>query len=244
MPEGRTESVERAMAILSAFTAQRPAMTLAELAEETGLHKSTILRLTNSMALFGFIQRDGAGVFSVGPSVWRLGLIFRRDFTRREHVAPALRILTESTGETASFYVRSGNERVCLYRENSPNLLRFHVEEGMRLRLSTGASGLVLRYFSGEDIGDPGQLNPNGTASSVGQTNPNISSIATPVFDAEGRLTGALTVSGLANRFDAEARARAIPLLESLARSLSAGPGQVSPGRTPAPPLAGGRAGG
>ncbi|MEM0949500.1 MAG: IclR family transcriptional regulator [Pseudomonadota bacterium] len=223
MTANRTESVERAMSILGAFSTKRPAMSLAELAEETGLHKSTILRLTNSMAIYGFIQRDGAGRFSVGPSVWRLGLIFRSDFTRREHVAPSLRILAEATGETASFYVRSGDERICLYRENSPNLLRFHVEEGMRLQLSTGASGMVLRHFSGEDVGDTSGFNANGTISSVGQTNPNISSIATPVFGSSGDLKGALTVSGLATRFDAEARANTVPLLESLARQLASG---------------------
>ncbi|MBG6154610.1 IclR family transcriptional regulator [Roseibium album] len=221
MATNRTESVERAMSILSAFSTQKPIMSLAELAEETGLHKSTILRLTNSMRIYGFIQRDEDGRFSVGPSVWRLALIFRRDFTKREHVAPALRILAEATGETASFYVRAGNERVCLYRENSPNLLRFHVEEGMRLRLSTGASGLVLRRYSGEDMDDFSSFNENGTASSVGQTNPNISSISTPVFSAVGELVGALTVSGLATRFDEEARARAIPLLERLAHGLT-----------------------
>ncbi|WFE91540.1 IclR family transcriptional regulator [Roseibium porphyridii] len=222
MTANRTESVERALSILSAFSTQKPIMTLAEIAEETGLHKSTILRLTNSMRIYGFIQRDENGSFSVGPSVWRLGLIFRRDFTRREHVAPSLKILAEATGETASFYVRAGNERVCLYRENSPNLLRFHVEEGMRLRLSTGASGLVLRRYSGEDVGDLSLFNENGTVSAVGQTNPNISSISTPVFTGTSELAGALTVSGLATRFDEEARAKAIPLLESLAKSLTA----------------------
>lgn len=221
MATNRTESVERALSILSAFSTQKPIMTLAEIAEETGLHKSTILRLTNSMGIYGFIQRDEEGRFSVGPSVWRLGLIFRRDFTKREHVAPSLKILAEATGETASFYVRAGNERVCLYRENSPNLLRFHVEEGMRLRLSTGASGLVLRHFSGEDVGDLSVFNKNGTATSEGQTNPNISSISTPVFSGAGDLVGALTVSGLVTRFDKEARENAIPLLESLARSLT-----------------------
>ncbi|MEM8703715.1 MAG: IclR family transcriptional regulator [Pseudomonadota bacterium] len=220
MAANRTESVERALSILSAFSTQKPTMTLAEIAEETGLHKSTILRLTNSMQIYGFVQRDEDGRYSVGPSVWRLGLIFKRDFTKREHVAPSLRILAEATGETASFYVRVGNERVCLYRENSPNLLRFHVEEGMRLKLSTGASGLVLRHFSGDDVGDLGHFNRNGTVSTVGQTNPNISSVSTPVFKNTGELAGALTVSGLATRFDEEARANAIPLLESLAKSL------------------------
>ncbi len=221
MAANRTESVERAMSILGAFSAQKPSMTLAELAEETGLHKSTILRLTNSMSIFGFIQRNDKGVFSIGPSVWRLGLIFRRDLTKREQVAPSLKILAEATRETASFYVRVGDERVCLYRENSPNLLRFHVEEGMRLSLTTGASGHVLRYFSGEPFTDLSRFNENGTTSSVGETNPNISSISTPVFSRSGELVGALTVSGLVNRFDEAARDKAIPLLESLANSLT-----------------------
>ncbi|MEM1285904.1 MAG: IclR family transcriptional regulator [Pseudomonadota bacterium] len=220
MAATRTEAVERALSILMAFSAQRPTMSLAELAEETGLHKSTILRLTNSMGVYGFVQRDDGGRFSIGPSVWRLGLLFRRDFVTREAIAPALRKLVEATGETASFYVKSGDERVCLYRENSPNLLRFHVEEGMRLNLSTGASGLVLRRYSGEEMDNLSAFNANGTAQSVGQTVNDIASISTPVFTSASELMGALTVSGLKSRFDDEARSAVMPLLEELARGL------------------------
>ncbi|MGD1888457.1 MAG: IclR family transcriptional regulator [Cohaesibacteraceae bacterium] len=220
MAATRTEAVERALSILMAFSAQRPTMSLAELAEETGLHKSTILRLTNSMGVYGFVQRDDGGRFSIGPSVWRLGLLFRRDFVTREAIAPALRKLVEATGETASFYVKSGDERVCLYRENSPNLLRFHVEEGMRLNLSTGASGLVLRRYSGEEMDNLSAFNANGTAQSVGQTVNDIASISTPVFTSASELMGALTVSGLKSRFDDEARTAVMPLLEELARGL------------------------
>ncbi|MGH1467055.1 MAG: IclR family transcriptional regulator [Cognatishimia sp.] len=216
----RTESVERAMSILSAFSAQKPTMSLAELADETGLHKSTILRLTTSLAIYGFIQRDAKGIYSVGPSVWRLGLIFRREFADREKVTPILRELVDSSAETASFYVRAGNDRVCLYRENSPNLLRFHVEEGMRLSLQSGASGMVLRHFTGDDVGDLSAFNQNGTASAVGSTNPNISSVATPVFSPRGELLGALAVSGLVSRFDDAARKQVTPLLEKLARKM------------------------
>ena len=54
----RTESVERAMSILMAFSTQSPRLSLADLARETGLHKSTILRLTTSLQLYGFINRD------------------------------------------------------------------------------------------------------------------------------------------------------------------------------------------
>ena len=221
MAPKRTESVERAMAILSAFSSQRPRMKLSELARETGLHKSTVLRITNSMAIYGFIQRDDRGWFGIGPSAWRLGQLFRRDYLSREFVAPALRELVVATGETASFYVRSGEDRVCLYRENAPNLSRFHAEEGMRLRLSTGASGLVLRRFSGEAVEDPDAFTPRGTAFSHGTTIPEISAVATPVFSRTGTLRGALTVSGLGSRFDDAAQRRIVPLLERLATSLA-----------------------
>ncbi len=221
MPATRTESVERAMSILLAFSSQNTTLSLAELARETGLHKSTILRLINSLQIYGFINKGQDGRYRVGASVWRLGLIFRQEFASRENVTPALRELVAATGETASFYVKAGMERVCLYRENSPNLVRFHVEEGMRLRLSTGASGLVLRHFSGEAVPDVRVFNANGTAHSVGETNPNISSVATPVFAAHGELTGALAVSGLISRFDDAARAAVVPLLERLAKSLA-----------------------
>ena len=77
MTQNRTESVERAMSILSAFTTEKPTMTLAEVAEETGLHKSTILRLTNSMACsipFRLTTRVGCNISissSATPNAWR-----------------------------------------------------------------------------------------------------------------------------------------------------------------------------
>ena len=67
MTKGRIESVERALSILSAFSSQRRRMTLTELAEETGLHKSTVLRQANSMLLYGFLTRDAGGAMASGP---------------------------------------------------------------------------------------------------------------------------------------------------------------------------------
>ena len=58
--EQRVEAVERALSILDAFTAERPSLSLAELAERTGFYPSTILRLASSLARFGYMHR-GAG---------------------------------------------------------------------------------------------------------------------------------------------------------------------------------------
>lgn len=217
----RTESVERAMSILAAFSMRRPRLSLADLAQETGLHKSTILRLTRSMMLYGMIDRDADGRFVVGAAIWHLGLIFRQDYDTGETIRPVLRRLVEMTGETASFFVRAGSDRVCLYRENSPNLEAYGVEEGMRLRLASGASGLVLRRFSGEDMPDLSAFNANGTVNLGATRNPNIASISSPVISASGKFHGALTISGINTRFTPAVREEAILMLESQARELA-----------------------
>lgn len=220
MTKGRIESVERALSILSAFSSQRRRMTLTELAEETGLHKSTVLRQANSMLLYGFLTRDAEARYGIGASVWRLGLIFRQDYQNGATIRPVLRDLVARTGETASFYVRAGEERVCLYRENSPNLIRYHLEEGMRLPMDRGAVAMVLRRCAGEQVPDDISFSPAGSVDMAGGRNPNIASVATPVFSPQGDLMGALAVSGMTTRFTADRRTQALNLVEKHAAAL------------------------
>lgn len=230
MTSGRIESVERAMSILSAFSSQRRRMSLAELAEETGLHKSTVLRQAKSMLLYGFLTRDPDGRYGIGASVWRLGLLFRQDYQNGATIRPVLRDLVAQTGETASFYVRAGEERVCLYRENSPNLIRYHLEEGMRLPMDRGSVAMVLRHAAGEAVPAEITVTSAGSVNLAGGRNPNIASVATPVFSPEGRLLGALSVSGLSARFDAQQRQAALALIERHAKALKH---QPAPGEDP-----------
>ncbi len=72
--------MERALTLLDAFTAEKDALTLARLAERTGFYKSAILRLAGSLERVGYLTRDGAGIFRLGPSLWRLGGLYQRDF--------------------------------------------------------------------------------------------------------------------------------------------------------------------
>lgn len=220
MASERTESVERALSILESFSIRTPRLTLAELARETGLPKSTILRLTTSLKLYGFIDRDSQGRFFIGAGIWRLGVVFQQGLPDGEVIRPALRALVAETGETASFFVRSGNDRLCLFRENNADLERYGVEEGMRLSLTSGASGVVLRRHSSPCTVPIRNIPATLTIDMDETRNPNIASISTPVFSRTGHFSGALTISGQNTRFDADARARITPLLEMAAQKL------------------------
>ena len=219
MAQDRVEAVERALSILEAFGETRAELTLTEIAEETGLYKSTILRLAASLGRYGYLVRDDKGLFRLGPSLWRLGSSYRRNFDLDEFIRPVLRELVNETGETASFSVRDGDERVCLYRENSRSPIRHHLDEGARLPLDRGAAGRVLLAYAGLN-GSENPIIRDGFAISVGERSPDVAAVAVPVLHADGEIRGALAISGLASRFDAAARETALPLLQEAAQSV------------------------
>ncbi len=222
MSEHRVEAVERALSILDSFEDGEEQMPLARLAVKTGLHKSTILRLAGSLERFGYLRRGEDGRFRLGPSLWRLGALYRQGFDMGEQVRPVLRRLVDMTGETASFYVREGGERVCLYRRNSPRAARHHVDEGARLPLLHGAAGRVLIAFEGGHDPTSMRVRSAGFHVSLGESDAEVASAAVPVFDTSGAVRGALSVSAPISRFDPAAQRYAVEMLKQEAVRLRA----------------------
>src|ERR1700740_1629949 len=112
-------AAERALAVLTAFRRGDGALSLAELAERTGLVKSTIMRLAMSLEQYRLLARLPDGSYRLDAETLRLGTAYQQAFSLSDHVGPALDELAEKTGETASFYVRNGDERLCLFRVES-----------------------------------------------------------------------------------------------------------------------------
>jgi DNA-binding IclR family transcriptional regulator len=212
MSKNKVEAVERALAVLNAFHADKPTMTLGEIASATGFYKSTILRLAGSLERLGYLIRDERGVFRLGPAPWRLGSIYRAGFNLGEAIRPELRRLVEATGETASFYIREGQSRVCLFRHNSPQSARHHLDEG--------ASAHVLRAFSDAKGPRAKAARQRGYDISLGERDPQVAAVAVPVFDLAGEFRGALAISGLIGRFKEKSRQAALAQLSASADRL------------------------
>jgi len=197
-------AVDRALAVLQAFKAETPVMTLSELAAGTGLYKSTILRLINSLLHGGFLERLADGRYRIGPTPFRLGELYRQSTTPDTVILPIMRDLAKESGESVVFYVRAGKVmRTCLYRVESPqHAVRYHVREGEILPMSAGTPGLVLLAFSGQK-GEPFEtIRRTGFYAAIGERDPNIAGIAAPVFGAGVCLIGALAVVGPSSRFE------------------------------------------
>lgn len=207
------DAVERALTLLGAFQTDKRTLSLHELAQATGFYKSTILRLAASLERFGYLRRREDSRYQLGPACARLASAHGAAFDFSEVLKATIKELAATSNETVSYYIRDGNERVCLFRQNSTRAIRHHVDEGARLPLDRGAAGLVLLAFGGEEGSRFERIRRDGYVVSLGERDPDAAAVSVPLFDAHDQLLGALTISGLRTRFNSE-------VIDSLRESL------------------------
>lgn len=217
--EGGVAAVDRALSILDALTDDK--ITLAELSKRTGLYKSTVLRLAKSLEKFGYLRRTEEGHYRLGSKVFYLGSIYQRNFRTSELVLPVLRRLAEELAESASFYVREDDRRVCLHRVEASRSVRDSVHEGDRLPLTVGAAGHVIRAFDGARGEHFDDIRRELYSASFGERDAETAAIACPVFGGGQAFVGALNVSGPRYRMEALGTERVLPILFKHAQELS-----------------------
>jgi DNA-binding IclR family transcriptional regulator len=201
---GGVAAVDRALMLLAAFREGDLSLSLAELAERTQLVKSTALRLLASLIHFGLVQRLDDGRYALGPEIARLQSVYTASFSLEKLVMPTLRELVHRTRESAVYHVRQGDMRLCLYRVDSPQPIRDHVQVGELVPLNRGTGGRVILAFSGAKGAVYERIRKDGYGALVGDRSPELAGISAPVFKAQGELVAAVTLTMPANRFREE----------------------------------------
>ena len=214
-------AVDRAFAIISAVTDAAEPVSLARIAADTGLYKSTALRLLGSIQAAGYVSRLADGRYVFGPAIGRLSSAYERSNPLRQHVVPMLQALVRQGSESASFHIASGMQRLCLYRANSAHATLDRISAGDLLPLERGAAGRVLLAFTGSAEAGASKVRAQCFAQSSGEREPGCSGMAAPVLRNGGDLAGALSLSGPSERFTAEMVATWRPRLIAAARELS-----------------------
>jgi len=196
-------SLERALTVLEAFREGSESLTLTELGEITGLHKSTILRLATSLLRRGYLQRLEDGHFRLGPAVFHLGRIYQRSIHLADAVMPVLRSLVAKTNESASFWIPDADGEICLHRVNSPHPVReAGIDEGDRFRSDGSGGARIMLAFLGA-VGEEYEALRQQVTLVVPKSKrvPGGSAIVAPVFGLEQKLVGTLVLSGPEFRF-------------------------------------------
>lgn len=192
---GGAAAVDKAITVLAAFRSGDKVLSVTELAERTRLYKSTVLRVLASLAHGRLVQKTADSLWGLGPEVARLASVYSASFSLEDLVLPEMRALTERTGESVAFHVRQGDQRLVLYRVDSPQLLRDHVRAGDLLPLDRGAGGRVLMACAGAKGHLYDQVRRDGYVMVTGDRVPGLVGVSAPVWNAAHELVGALTLT-------------------------------------------------
>jgi DNA-binding IclR family transcriptional regulator len=212
-------SVQRAFDILSLLTEDRRTLTIREVVDETGLAKTTALRLLQTLEHMGLLWATPKG-YTAGPGLWRWAHLARSAWELPPETVQLMRELGARHRETVNLYVARDVHRICIAQQESSQPLRHVVRVGDELPLWAGASSKILlkdaparlltRVARSSPHGEAhvptlrewiDQAARDGYAVSHGERDPGLSAVAVPVTGGSGTTVAALTLSGPTVRF-------------------------------------------
>jgi DNA-binding IclR family transcriptional regulator len=232
-------SVQRALDILGLLTEERPSISLREIVESTGLAKTTVLRIVQTLEQNGLLWASGGG-YLAGPGLWRWAHLAKHSWELPPETRKIIRDLAAELRETVNLYMVRDIYRVVVAQHESPQPLRHVVHVGDELPLWSGASAKVLLAEAPESLllriarsspygeGHVRRLREwidaavhDGYAVSHGERMEGLSAVAVPVLGRSGSVVAALTCSGPTVRFGDDAVARFAEALAQAAQHMS-----------------------
>lgn len=156
---GTSQSLERGLAILSAFSSGRQLIGVSELSRDLGLTRSTTHRYIATLAQLGYLQQDAATRrYGLGPRVLELGFTAINSMELRHLAAPYLQRLCDETGHTINMAILDDVDVVYVERfrasRSRQNEIDLDLHVGSRLPAYCTSLGKVLLAFLPDDERD------------------------------------------------------------------------------------------
>jgi len=241
-----TQSVARAIALLKAFSDAQPEWTLGELAQATGLNKTTAFRLLSALEAERLVMRNPlSGAYRLGVGLIELGGVAMRSNPLRAISRPQLLTLAEQSGEAATLEVLVEDSVLVIDEVASSNPMGMTQDVGSRLPLHATATGKVLlasrpdaevelllaeplEPLTDQTIVDRAQLRAElarvrqeGIAIGVGELEPGFTAVAAPIVDRERQVVAAISVGGPSLRLTAARLPAIAAMVQMSARQIS-----------------------
>jgi IclR family acetate operon transcriptional repressor len=218
-PSG-ARSIERAAQLLVRVVESDEPETVSELAETTGLPRSTASRLVAALESQGLVERDGGrGSIRPGPVLVSFARRSMPSADLTSACAPALERLADATGETANLAVPAVHGVEQLAQRDSRHFLGstnwvgrtvpYHASAVGKVFLAYGAvtTPATLEQLTARTIVDREDLSreldetrDRGYATAVEELEPGLWAVAAPLHGTAG-VIGSLSVSGPSVRF-------------------------------------------
>ncbi len=242
-------ALAKGLAVIEAFDARAPAMTLSDVARKTGLSRGTARRLLLTLVELGYAGFDGKN-FSLRPRVLNLGFSYLNSQTLWQLAQPYMVELVEQVHESCSISVLDGIDIVYVARvPTAARIMSINLGIGTRLpAFATSMGRVLLAGLPDEEIQrrlDQVSPLPSHTPKTI--TDPTalvreieqvrrqswalvdqeleqgLRSVAVPIVDCAGLPIAALNIGTHASRWTIQKLTQeALPLLKQTAAQISA----------------------
>ena len=194
--------IDKAFAIIGCFNEDNKSISLKNIAANTQLNKSTIIRICKSLIKHNFLDKDEfTGNYQLGFSSWKIGSVFKNTFQVDTEMRNTLNNICIKTGQSVGYWIKTGQKKVCLYRVNSKSELNHHLTEGSVYPLVAG-SGKILLAYSESKTKLIKEIEKKGYVYTAEERLKNIASVAIPIFNSNNMFCGVLNVSGWKQYFN------------------------------------------
>ncbi len=222
------QSLERGLAVIRAFDADHPELTLSEVARICDLTRAAARRFLLTLADLGYVRTDGR-MFSLTPRVLELGYAFLSSLSLPEVAEPHLERLVAQVRESSSVCVLDGDDVVYVARVPTSRIMTVAINVGTRFPAYATSMGRVLlaglpdseleaylgrvtlSRLTARTIATPAALRTElrrvraqGYAIVDQELEEGLRSVAAPIRDRAGAVIGAANVSVHASRNSVE----------------------------------------
>jgi len=211
--------------ILESFSAEDDNVSLVQIVRRTGLHKASVYRLAQELVNWGVLERVGSD-YRLGLRLFEMGQRVPRQRLLREAALPFMEDLLMATQETIHFAIHDGFDVVYIEKIIMHRGLRRQSRVAGRLPLHCTATGKVILAFSPrqlfDDVARAGmtpltrhtitsprmllsqleKIRAAGWATEFEETRLGYASLAAPVWQSDGILAGALSVTTPTSRMN------------------------------------------
>lgn len=247
MSDDFVQSLARGLAVIRAFDAAHPELSLSDVARRADMPRAAARRFLRTLESLGYVAGDGRS-FRLTPRVLELGFSYLSALSLPEIVQPHLEALSREVDESVSAAVLDGADIVYVARVPTRRIMSVRITIGTRFPASTTSMGRVLLAalpdaardaaiaasaldpLTDRTITDPaalaaelGRVRAEGWALIDGELEPGLRSIAAPVHSRDGAVVAAINVSTSATRDSVEHLVDAyLPPLLAAARAIDA----------------------
>ncbi|MEW2429335.1 IclR family transcriptional regulator [Micromonospora sp. NPDC047644] len=240
------QSIRRAIDLIRR-SAEHP-LSLTEAADVLGVHKSTALRILQTLESARFVRRTGAGTYVLGSGLIELSELALGSMDLRQPAAAHLRALQRETGHTVHLAQLTGDEIIYIDKVDSPafDAVKLPSRVGRAVSIYASAVGkTILAYlprqerdrllshvvfekftdttFTDHDAleAELARIHDCGWAMDNGEHDAYVMCVAAPIRDSRGQVIAAASITAIEVIANLDQLRSNLPLLLETADKIS-----------------------